>query len=255
MSAPTRIGEPLTGCRIGIADDPVPSVRDVETADRSVVADAVGTLLDAAGADVVRLSAVRGDRAVPAAVRRSAHHVATGRIDAVLFLSADGVRSWWETVERLGLDDAVRDRASSSRLLLVTPSFEAARPLGGVGLHAAVAEGALPEELVRTAIGFFTEAAPAQRTDAGELVVRSGGVLLDDRFLPLSAGATELLEALFLAEGRVLSREELGRLLPGGRRSARAVEVAVARLREALGGAELVQTVVKRGYRLAVADR
>jgi len=52
----------------------------------------------------------------------------------------------------------------------------------------------------------------------------------------------------------VLTRAEIGQLLPGGRRSARAVEVAVARLREALDDFDLVQTVVKRGYRLAVLD-
>ncbi len=43
-------------------------------------------------------------------------------------------------------------------------------------------------------------------------------------------------------------------MLPGGERSGHAVEAAVARLREALGGIDLVQTVVKRGYRLAVIE-
>jgi uroporphyrinogen-III synthase len=51
----------------------------------------------------------------------------------------------------------------------------------------------------------------------------------------------------------VLSRAELGSVL-GGDRNPHAVEVAVARLREALGGHELVHTVVKRGYRLAVTE-
>ena len=54
--------------------------------------------------------------------------------------------------------------------------------------------------------------------------------------------------------GRVLSRAELGGVLPGAERNGHAVEVAVARLREALGGNELVHTVVKRGYRLAVTE-
>ncbi len=37
--------------------------------------------------------------------------------------------------------------------------------------------------------------------------------------------------------------------------SAHAVEVAVARTREALGGTDLIRTVYKRGYRLDVIDQ
>ena len=91
-------------------------------------------------------------------------------------------------------------------------------------------------------------------TDAGRLEVRSGGILIDDRFVPLSHTAARLIEALFVAGGRVLSRAEIGRVLPGSDRNGHAVEVAVARLRESLCGADLVQTVVKRGYRLAVIE-
>ena len=55
--------------------------------------------------------------------------------------------------------------------------------------------------------------------------------------------------------GRVLSRAELlpALLASSGGTGAdeHAVEMAVARLRTALGDARFVQTVVKRGYRLA----
>jgi uroporphyrinogen-III synthase len=49
----------------------------------------------------------------------------------------------------------------------------------------------------------------------------------------------------------VLSRAALLGALPRGA-DEHAVEMAVARLRAALGGATYVQTVVKRGYRLRV---
>lgn len=58
-----------------------------------------------------------------------------------------------------------------------------------------------------------------------------------------------VLRALAAAGGRVLSRAELLSVLPRGA-DEHAVEMAVARLRSALGGAHYVQTVVKRGYRL-----
>lgn len=84
--------------------------------------------------------------------------------------------------------------------------------------------------------------------------VRSGGAVIDERFIPLPRTSASLLDALFLAEGRVLSRAEIARSLPGAPRSGHAVEAAVARLRDALPVSGVVQTVVKRGYRLAVAD-
>ena len=40
--------------------------------------------------------------------------------------------------------------------------------------------------------------------------------------------------------------------LPGGGTDTHAVEMAVTRLRSALGDSKMIQTVVKRGYRLAV---
>jgi uroporphyrinogen-III synthase len=50
----------------------------------------------------------------------------------------------------------------------------------------------------------------------------------------------------------VVSREELLAQLPGGGDDTHAVETAMARLRSALGAPNIVQTVVKRGYRLAI---
>jgi uroporphyrinogen-III synthase len=40
--------------------------------------------------------------------------------------------------------------------------------------------------------------------------------------------------------------------LPGGGDDTHAVETAMARLRSALGAPHVIQTIVKRGYRLAI---
>jgi uroporphyrinogen-III synthase len=61
-----------------------------------------------------------------------------------------------------------------------------------------------------------------------------------------------ILRALARRPGRVVARAELLRSLPGGSSDEHAVETAMARLRTALGEPKLVQTVVKRGYRLAL---
>ena len=59
------------------------------------------------------------------------------------------------------------------------------------------------------------------------------------------------LRSLAETPGKVLPRSELLEALPRGA-DEHAVEMAVARLRAALGRSAFIQTVVKRGYRLRV---
>ena len=72
---------------------------------------------------------------------------------------------------------------------------------------------------------------------------------VDGRLVELAPGPMGVLRALARRPGTVVSRAELVDSLPGGG-DGHAVEMAVARLRAALG-APLIGTVVKRGYRLA----
>ena len=60
-----------------------------------------------------------------------------------------------------------------------------------------------------------------------------------------------LLRKLINRPGHVVSRSDLLKLTPGDGCDEHAVEVAIGRLRTALGDPRIVQTVVKRGYRLA----
>jgi len=75
--------------------------------------------------------------------------------------------------------------------------------------------------------------------------------VVDDRLVPLSSASMALLRELIGRPGHVVSRSDLLRITPGEGGDEHAVEVAVARLRTALGDPRIVQTVVKRGYRLA----
>ena len=96
-------------------------------------------------------------------------------------------------------------------------------------------------------------AAPPVRS-AGHLLLLDGRTaVVDGTVLRLPPRQAGVLLALVQAQGRVLSRADLIRLV-WVRESAdeHAVEMTVARLRRALGPAgHVVQTVVKRGYRLA----
>ena len=84
-----------------------------------------------------------------------------------------------------------------------------------------------------------------------QLLLHNDLVLLDGVAIRMSAAPLAVLQALAVNPGHVVSRPELLAALPSGQASSEhAVEMAVARLRAAIG-TTLVQTVVKRGYRLA----
>ncbi|WP_028643578.1 uroporphyrinogen-III synthase [Nocardioides sp. URHA0020] len=86
-----------------------------------------------------------------------------------------------------------------------------------------------------------------------QLLLHGDDVLLDGHEVRLSPAPAAVLHALVANPGNVVARPALLAMLPSGTAgSEHAVEMAVARLRAALG-TRTVQTVVKRGYRLAVA--
>jgi uroporphyrinogen-III synthase len=85
------------------------------------------------------------------------------------------------------------------------------------------------------------------------LLLHGDDVLLDGVEVKLTPAPYAVLQALVVNPGHVVSRRELLATLPSGTAgSEHAVEMAIARLRASLG-TRTVQTVVKRGYRLAVS--
>ncbi|NEE41251.1 uroporphyrinogen-III synthase, partial [Streptomyces sp. SID7982] len=75
---------------------------------------------------------------------------------------------------------------------------------------------------------------------------------VDDELRAVPPAGMALLHALARRPGWVVARADLLRALPGSGSDEHAVETAMARLRSALGVPRLIQTVVKRGYRLAL---
>ncbi|MFD5447155.1 uroporphyrinogen-III synthase [Streptomyces sp. NPDC127100] len=82
--------------------------------------------------------------------------------------------------------------------------------------------------------------------------IRGHAVLVDGELKSVPPAGMSLLRTLSRRPGWVVPRAELLRALPGAGRDEHAVETAMARLRTALGTPKLIQTVVKRGYRLAL---
>ncbi|HZE50691.1 MAG TPA: winged helix-turn-helix domain-containing protein, partial [Jatrophihabitantaceae bacterium] len=81
--------------------------------------------------------------------------------------------------------------------------------------------------------------------------LRGHVVVVDGQVVPLGTTAMALLRVLAHHPGRVVSRAALLAQLPHDGQDEHAVEVAIGRIRVALGDARIIQTVVKRGYRLA----
>lgn len=218
-------------------------------------ADGLDELFGDHGADVVSLTVYRwGPPADPAAVRRSVVQTGEGEVDAVMFTSAPGAAQWLAEAAEAGALDAVRRRAATRRLLIAAVGPITAAPLRDADLPVLQAERGRLGSLVRAVVTHFGgDGAPTARTAAGVLQLRSGGAWIDDRFVPLSRTGVQVLGALFDARGGVVPRVDLLEALPGTGRNDHAVEMAVARVRESLG-AGIVQTVIKRGYRLQIEE-
>lgn len=82
--------------------------------------------------------------------------------------------------------------------------------------------------------------------------LRGHAVVADGTLITLPPASMALLRVLAERPGRVVPRARLLAALPGGGTDEHAVETAIARLRSALGLPSAIQTVVKRGYRLAL---
>ncbi|MBF0661300.1 MULTISPECIES: uroporphyrinogen-III synthase [unclassified Rhodococcus (in: high G+C Gram-positive bacteria)] len=208
--------------------------------------------LRAAGADVVAVPVYRWTPPDdPATLDRMIEQVADYGLDAVSFTSAPAVASMLMRAKDTGmLELMLRGFRTGVAAVCVGPvtaapfvalevpvTMPSRARLGSLARH-------LAEELPRRAV----------RIEAGGHVLGMRGrcVMVDDTTRCLAPAGMALIRTLASRPGRVVSREELLAALPGGGGDTHAVETAVARLRSALGAPSIVQTVVKRGYRLAV---
>lgn len=187
----------------------------------------------------------------PAAVQRALDAVCAGSADAVAFTSAPGSQAFLDAAEAAGrrheLLHALRGDTVAAAVGPVT-----AAPLVDAGISPLVPDRYRLGALVRTLADHLVENhVRLIPTRAGTIELRGRRVLLDGHCLPLSGSPLAILKALARRPGEVVDRPSLLAALPEGG-DMHAVEVAVGRLRAGLGVPKVVETVVKRGYRLAV---
>ncbi|MFG2977057.1 uroporphyrinogen-III synthase [Streptomyces sp. NPDC048331] len=174
-----------------------------------------------------------------------------GGVDAVSFTSAPAAASLLSRAEERGLREAVLD-ALRGRVLAACVGPVTALPLQAEGVDTVQPERFRLGPLVQLLCTELPARARVLPVAGRRVEIRGHAVLVDDALRPVPPAGMALLRALARRPGWVVSRAELLRALPGAGRDEHAVETAMARLRVALGAPNLIQTVVKRGYRLSL---
>jgi uroporphyrinogen-III synthase len=209
------------------------------------------------GADVTTVTVYRVASADdPGPMFKLIDLIADRELDAVTFTSAPAVAALMEAAASTGRrDEVVIAFQSDAVAACVGPVTAAAFEMWGVPtmfpersrLLAMVKQ--LETELPSRRNGLTLELVGGH-----QLLLHGEDVLLDGLEVKLSAAPAAVLQALVTNPGSVVSRKNLLAALPSGQAgSEHAVEMAVARLRAAIG-TRAVQTVVKRGYRLSAVS-
>ncbi|MGW1544182.1 uroporphyrinogen-III synthase [Streptomyces sp. NPDC002309] len=208
--------------------------------------------LRAGGAEVVGVPVYRWmppedvapvDRLLDATVARG--------VDALTFTSAPAAASLLSRAEERGL---LAELLAALRhdVLPACVGPVTALPLQARGVDTVQPERFRLGPLVQLLCRELPARARALPVAGHRVEIRGHAVLVDGDLKSVPPAGMSLLRALSRRPGWVVARSELLRALPGAGRDEHAVETAMARLRSALGAPKLIQTVVKRGYRLAL---
>lgn len=208
--------------------------------------DFVNTLV-AAGAEVVEVPVYRWmPPADPAPLGRLVDAVLAGQVDALTFTSAPAAVSVLRTPRYAELVEALR-----RNVLVVGVGAITAGPLVEAGIPVVQPARARIGSMVRELALELPARATRLRIASHDMEMRAQAVVIDGELRPVAPAPMAVLRTLVAARGRVVSRQELLAALPSGGEE-HAVETAIGRLRTALGSPQMVCTVVKRGYRLAM---
>jgi len=174
-----------------------------------------------------------------------------GSLDVLTFTSAPAVDALWSTAHEMGLyKQLVAALKTTVATAVVGPIT--AQPLVDAGVQPLVPERFRMGALIRLVCEHLAlNHVRRLDTAAGAVELRGRSLRIDGDPVELAPAPLLLMRALLGAGGAVLSRESLSELLEL-RGSVHALDMTVSRLRSALPDASLVETVVKRGYRLRV---
>jgi uroporphyrinogen-III synthase len=223
--------------------------------------------LGSAGATVVEVATHQfGPPSHADEIRRLVDLVVRRHVDALVLAGP--------AVARNLLDQASVDRVLDELLNTLVHDVPAvclgpltAAPVEACGVPTVRASEPVPRALAAAVLTELPLRALTVEVAGRKVEIRGQAVVVDGQLVPVQAGPMAVLRALATHPGKVLSAAEIRALLPHSRVRGEpadapstvddhAIEMAVSRLRGTLGHADdrldLVQTVMKRGYRLAI---
>jgi uroporphyrinogen-III synthase len=211
----------------------------------------------APGLDVVAVPVYRWELPEdPMPAHRLITAVADGSVDAVTFTSSHSVANFVALAEQIGAVDAVREAFGRGDTVPVAVGPVTADRLEAFGLG--------PSRRPRTfRLGAMVQALVEVLRDRGvDLCLTGTDVRVQGRLVVVSGEEPvqltdrerAVLSVLSRRPGAVVSKGELRQQVWGNGADDHAVEVTVGRLRRRLGPASNgIETVMRRGYRLAVS--
>ncbi|MFI2710507.1 uroporphyrinogen-III synthase [Micromonospora sp. NPDC018662] len=210
------------------------------------------------GADVVEVAT---SRILPPPradeLRRLRTGIVRGQVDAVAFTDPATAANLLHRADADGVLDQVLD-AMADRVLVACLGPLTAAPLRERGLTPMVAAVPCLDSLLAVLAERVPGRGPTLDVNGHRMQIRSRSVAIDGLVVPVQAGPMTVLRVLARSPGRVTSSAEIRGASPAWAGvNDHAVEMAVSRLRRAfdgtpLAGVDLVQTVVRGGYRLVV---
>jgi uroporphyrinogen-III synthase len=157
----------------------------------------------------------------------------------------------WSTAHEMGVYKQLVESLNTTVATAVVGPITA-QPLLDAGLHPLVPERFRMGALIRLVCEHLAlNHARRLDTASGRVELRGRSLRINGEAIDMAPAPLLLLRALVGAGGAVLSREALSDLLEL-RGSVHALDMTVSRLRSALPDTRLVETVVKRGYRIRV---
>ncbi|CAM3826833.1 uroporphyrinogen-III synthase [Tsukamurella strandjordii] len=208
--------------------------------------------LRALGAEIVPVPVYRWEQPDDlSGLDRIVEAIALADVDAVTFTSAPAAASLLERAGELGVSGSVH-AALTGPVTVYCVGPVTATPLQRVGVPSVTPERMRLGALARLVEQDLPTRNPDLPVAGHRLGVRARGAVVDGAERELTPTSITLLRLLAREPGAVVARDEMLAALGG--EDPHAVEAAVARLRTGLGHKEIIATVVKRGYRLALDE-
>ncbi|NNC10965.1 uroporphyrinogen-III synthase [Planctomonas sp. JC2975] len=186
-------------------------------------------------------------------VQRLIEAACSDQLDCITFTSAPAVEALFDAADALGRRDDLLD-AMTERVVPAVVGPVTAAPLLAAGLSPLQPDRFRMGALIRLVCEHLERtASDGLRTPHGRVQLRGTVVRIGDRRVPLTPAQVAVFGPIFRARGAVVSRDQLSRILVGTVDD-HVLDMALSRLRTALGAPGLITTVVKRGYRIDVLE-